>query len=267
MPSPLISTGSIAAPRRALLGGRETMILLLAAVGAGVDAVVLVTFGVLTAAQTGNTVLLGVALGQARWSTGLAAGISVVAYVVGSGIGELVADGGRGRRGGPPLVVRALIIEVLLLIVLLVTWRMTGENIGLAVQDALVALAAVAMGIQSAVTLRLHAGPATTYVTGTLTTFTTEMIRWSRWRALERGPAAARPDAAGGSATEKPRPAMYGLTWGAYLAGAVATAVLGLRVREAALLLPIVILVAVVVTASVSSIERSSLGADPPRRG
>src|SRR4051812_38656380 len=128
-----MSSDSTAMPQRpALLARRETTILLLAAVGAGVDAVVLVTFGVLTAAQTGNTVLLGVALGQGRWGAGLAAGMSVCGYVVGSGIGELIVDagGGRAMRGAAPRIARALIIELLLLIVVLVTWRLAGEDIG-----------------------------------------------------------------------------------------------------------------------------------------
>lgn len=206
-------------------------VLLLAVVGAGVDAVMLVAFGVLTAAQTGNTILLGVALGQGRWAAGLAAGTSVIGFVVGGGVGQLIIDGSR-TGSGSPRIARALIVELLLLTLVLVGWWIVGPTPGPEGQEVLVALAAIAMGIQSSVTLRLHAGPTTTYVTGTLTTFTTGMIRWLRSpRDVTRRPA-GQPE----------QPWMYGVTWGAYLAGAVVAALLSLQSPVAALLLPIGVL-------------------------
>lgn len=224
------------------------MILLLAVAGAGVDAVMLVAFGVLTAAQTGNTILLGVALGQARWSTGLAAGISVIGFVVGSAVGELIVEG-RRARGGRPRIATALAVELLLLILVLVGWRPADAG-GSAGQNVLVALAALAMGIQSAVTQRLHVGPATTYVTGTLTTFTTGMVRSLRWGTGEPSQSPGGQSAAR-SPGETQRPWMYGVTWLAYVAGAIGTAALYLESREEALLLPIIVLGLVVLAASV----------------
>ena len=195
------------------------MILLLAVVGAGVDAVMLVACGVLTAAQLGDTILLGVALGQGRWAAGLAAGASVVGYVVGSGVGELIVEGGRARRGGPPLVGRALGVELLLLALVLVAWRLMGTDPGPGGQGVVVALAAIAMGIQSSVTLCLHAGPMTTYMTGTLTSFTTGLIRWLRWG----GP--GRPDARPTGATMDVRSDLECLRWGRRRDGAALPAV------------------------------------------
>ena len=60
---------------------------------------------------------------------------------------------------------------------LLISWHLAGPHPDARMSAILGALAAVAMGLQSAAVLRLHAGPATTYVTGTLTTFATEAIR------------------------------------------------------------------------------------------
>ena len=229
-----------------MVGRSETMILLLAVVGAGVDAVMITAFGVLTAAQTGNTILLGVALGQGQWSAGLAAGVSVIGYVVGAGVGELIIEGGRAHRDGLPLVARAVVVELLLLALILCAWRLLGASPAPVSQDALVALAALAMGIQSAVTLRVHVGPATTYVTGTLTTFTTGMVRRLRWGGPEPCAAPGNRRVATDVPRERERPWMYGATWAAYAAGAVVTALLWLELREAALLLPIAILGAVV---------------------
>lgn len=228
-----------------MVGWSETMILLLAVVGAGVDAVMISAFGVLTAAQTGNTILLGVAVGQGQWSAGLAAGTSVIGYVVGAGVGELIMEGGRAHRDGPPRVARAVVVELLLLTLILCAWRLLGAPLAPVGQDAFVALAALAMGIQSAVTLRVHAGPTTTYVTGTLTTFTTGMVRRLRWGGPEPCPAPGHRRVASDAPRERERPWMYGATWAAYAAGAIVTALLWLPVREAALLLPIATLTAV----------------------
>jgi uncharacterized membrane protein YoaK (UPF0700 family) len=233
-----------------MVGRQDTIVLLLAVVGAGVDAVMITAFGVLTAAQTGNTILLGVAIGQGRWGAGLAAGASVIGYVVGTGVGEWIIEGGGPRRGGPPFVARALGAEMLLLALVLLMWRLLGLADEPAGQDALVALAAVGMGIQSAVTLRLHAGPTTTYVTGTLTTFMTGMIRRLRWSGPEPCPMNGRERVA---STERERPWIYGATWAAYAAGAVVTALLAVRSAEAALLLPIAVLAAVMATTYVPS--------------
>jgi uncharacterized membrane protein YoaK (UPF0700 family) len=255
-----VMTGTTIAPARprALLSSGEAMIVLLAIAGAGVDAVMLVAFGVLTAAQTGNTILLGVALGQGQWSTGVAAAISVVGFVVGSGAGELLIEGGRTRRRGPPLIPRALVVELLLLILVLTGWRLAGAAAGPGVQDVLVALAATAMGIQSAVALRLHAGPATTYVTGTLATFTTGMVRSLRWTGAEPSQAPARQSEHAPRASQPPW--MYGVSWIAYLGGAIVAALLYLGLREAALLLPIAVLGLVVVAAQR---KRGAAGAVP----
>ncbi len=232
-----------------MVGRPETMILLLAVVGAGVDAVMITAFGVLTAAQTGNTILLGVALGQGQWSAGLAAGTSVIGYVVGAGFGELIIEGGRAHRDAPPLVARAIVVELLLLALILCVWRLLGAVPAPAGQDALVALAALAMGTQSAVTLRLHAGPATTYVTGTLTTFTTGMVRRLRWGGPEPYPVSGPRRVAADGSKERERPWMYGATWAAYAAGAIVAALLWIELREAALLLPIATLGTVLLAA------------------
>jgi len=251
----------------AVLRNRDTIVLLLAAAGAGVDAAMLVSFGVLTAAQTGNTILLAVALAQGRWRDGLAAGISVTGYVLGAAAGELIIDAGNARRGEPRFIARALVVELLLLILVVVGWWLMGVSPALPGQDGLIALAAIAMGMQSAATLRLHAGPATTYVTGTLTTFTTEMIRRSRRLSGFRAAPGLDPT---GTPLRVPdaqeRPWMYGLTWGVYLAAAIATALLGLQSPQAALLLPICVLAVVVATARVSSRPLSSPELNRPKK-
>jgi uncharacterized membrane protein YoaK (UPF0700 family) len=105
----------------------------------------------------------------------------------------------------------------------------------------------MAMGIQSAAVLRLHAGPTTTYVTGTLTTFTTKLIQWLH--LLETAPTSspARRDLNAGSLFSPGGAGIYGATWIVYALGAVIGALFYLRVGGFALVLPLTAIVAAVV--------------------
>ena len=222
-------------------------ILLLAVAGGGVDAVLYLGFHVLTAAQTGNTILLAVAIAQRQLTTGLHAAVSIGSYIGGTALGELILDGPRRNRSRPPRVALALVIELAGVLGLLILWYALGPVHGAGTGVPLVVLAAVAMGIQSATVLRLHAGPATTYVTGTLTTFTVDVIRW---------PHLVETTAGEGDTATGPRPWIYGITWLIYLGGALATGLLYLSVTAVALLLPII---AILVALAVASRERSAL--------
>lgn len=225
----------------------RTEIFLLAVVGGGVDAVIYLGFHVLSAAQTGNTILLAVAIAQHQLTTGLHAAVSIGSYIGGTALGELILDARRRNRSRPPRVAWALVVELGAVVSLLILWYVLGPVHGAGTGVPLVVLAAVAMGIQSATVLRLHAGPATTYVTGTLTTFTVDVIRWPHLVETTAGE--------GGTATG-PRPWIYGITWLIYLGGAVATGLLYLWVSAVALLLPIV---AILVALGVASLERNVL--------
>lgn len=101
-----------AAPSAPSLARRDLMILLLAVAGAGMDAMVILRFGVLTAAQTGNTILLAVHLAQGEFASGLSSAVSVVGYIIGAAVGELVIVRRRDSVPWPSAVVWTLVIEL-----------------------------------------------------------------------------------------------------------------------------------------------------------
>jgi uncharacterized membrane protein YoaK (UPF0700 family) len=164
---------AVAAPDTA----RDTVLALLA-VGAGcVDAVSFLGLGqVLTAAMTGNTVLLGLALGQADVQAALRSAVALAGFFAGSLLGASIVE----RGGGPiwtPAVAAALAIELALLFGLASAWHLAEGHRSIDDRHALIAAAGLAMGLQSAVAHRAGvAGIATTYVTGTLTTLATRLI-------------------------------------------------------------------------------------------
>jgi len=232
---------------------RDRLILLLALAGAGVDAVVILGFNVLTAAQTGNTILLAVAIAEGRLAVGISAAVSVVGYVIGAAASELMISASATSRLGRAGLTVALVAEGLLLGGLIVLWRVVGPHPPPGTIAALVALAAVAMGIQSAVVLRFHAGTTTTYITGMLTTFTTGMVRslLAGIATADGVPAPQNPAPSG----DRPAETVWqsGLTWLVYAAGAVVCGVLFLRVHEAALLVPVATVLAVAFLDSITT--------------
>jgi uncharacterized membrane protein YoaK (UPF0700 family) len=225
---------------------RDLVVLLLSVAGGGVDAVIILGFHVLTAAQTGNTILLAVALAEGRFATGLHAAVSVIGYMVGAATGELVIIRHRDSASWLSPVDWGLVVELVALTGLLVSWHLAGQNSAVGRSAGLVVFAAIAMGIQSVVVFRLHVGPTTTYVTGTLTTFITETVR--RLHLIETAPAPSLEAHDRGAGILSPKgPVMYGVAWLVYAGGACVSGLLFLRVREVALALPIVAIVAAIV--------------------
>jgi uncharacterized membrane protein YoaK (UPF0700 family) len=148
---------------------------------------------IFTANQTGNTVLLGIAIGRGDGDAVARAGLAVVAFVAGVLLGGAALRG--APRGWSRRLALVLVGEALLLALLAVLWRPAGTLPAIAV-------AAVAMGAQSAATLQAGIpGVTTTFVTGAITRTFTRLAQRGHGPPLEPLPAAV---------------------WLAYLAGATA---------------------------------------------
>jgi uncharacterized membrane protein YoaK (UPF0700 family) len=213
---------------------RVAMVLLLAIVGGGVDAVLVLRLGVLVGAQTGNTIFLAVALSQRHAASALLSVLSLVGFVVGVAIGEVIMV----VRGLPDAALRrvacALGIELITLGALVALWRTAGPQPTSRESFYLAALAAAAMGMQTAAALRLNVGPITTYITGSLTNFTIDVIR-----PLQDADASTRQ----AGLLSGNRPFIYAITWLFYFAGALATGMIDLATSTNALVLPIAVIV------------------------
>jgi uncharacterized membrane protein YoaK (UPF0700 family) len=119
---------------------------------------------------TGNLIQLGRAFAISNWHLAASTSTSVASYAVGVAVGTVML------RGSPPgwrlrtCVVAS--VELLLLVGVLVGWLITNSLPGTGQAILLLALAAVAMGLQSAVTLSTGVHEAsTTYFTGAFTSF------------------------------------------------------------------------------------------------
>lgn len=129
------------------------------------DAIAFLTLGdVFTSAMSGNTILLGLALGQGRMS---AASHSLAAFV-GYGIGVAVAA--LPLRTPTRGIGRTLVLETLLLAAFAGLWAAGGGPVSPPEVYALIILSAIAMGMQGAVGRAIGIpGIPTIVITSTLT--------------------------------------------------------------------------------------------------
>ncbi len=131
---------------------------------------------VFASVMTSNIVFLGLA--AARQSATLAwhAAVSFAGYVAGVAFGSRLARtgqrrAGRGEMTWSPWIAATLIAEIVVFAAFTAGWELTGAKPAGAGQLVLLALATLAMGMQSAVVVAIGiSGVSTTYMTGTLTT-------------------------------------------------------------------------------------------------
>ncbi len=242
---------------RALLPAPATLrniLLVMLSLAAGcVDAAGFLGFDeVFVANMTGNTVLLGIAIGQADSEAVLHAVTALAAFICGVAAGAIAVGWKQERDIWPKSVTLALAIEFAVLVGFAGAWLYTGAEPSGGITFLLISLSALAMGIQSSAVRRLGVpGVATTYITGTLTNLTETAIDWLR--------TIRSPKISGEDSEESPEPAppsARGLllpadVWLAYGTGAVVGGAAQLLWWPMAVLFPAIIVATVVFVATI----------------
>jgi uncharacterized membrane protein YoaK (UPF0700 family) len=144
---------------------RGTALALLSFAAGSMDAIAFLTLGdVFTSAMTGNTILLGIALGQGRMSAASHSIAAFIGYVAG------VAGAALPLRTPARGIERTLVLEMLFLAAFAGLWTACGGPVRSTVVYGLIVLSAIAMGLQAAVgrVMRIPGIP-TTVITSTLT--------------------------------------------------------------------------------------------------
>lgn len=209
-----------------------------------VDGVGYITlYHLFTAHMSGNSVGLGVDIGQGHWLDALHRVTPIIVYVVGVGVGAALIEAGY-RRGIRATASAVLAVEAvaLLLVITIGSGHLTGQQVDTrtgGIFYLLAALLAGAMGLQSA-TLRRVSGRTvrTNFVTGILTNLAEDLVVVAltrrRKRTAETGAAMRRAGLLSG-------------IWVTYLVGAIVGAVLDFQWRLEALALPLTVLAVVIV--------------------
>jgi uncharacterized membrane protein YoaK (UPF0700 family) len=124
---------------------------------------------VFTSVITGNLVLLGLAIGRVSGTLATHAVVAFAGYLAGLAAGARLVPGDQAPEGPwHKAMPAALLVELVLLAGFTVGWELTGAAPHGAAQLVLLALAAAAMGTQSAAARGFGARVSTTYLTSTL---------------------------------------------------------------------------------------------------
>jgi uncharacterized membrane protein YoaK (UPF0700 family) len=151
---------------------RHGLVVVLAVVSGATDAIGFLGLGgAFTSVMTGNMVLLGLGAGTGDGTLVAHAALAIAAFVIGCVVGTRVAGTHQPGDGvWPAAVTRALIVELGVILLFAIGWEATGGHPSSSLQLPLLALNAVALGLQSSTTQRFGvSGLSTTYLTWTLT--------------------------------------------------------------------------------------------------
>jgi uncharacterized membrane protein YoaK (UPF0700 family) len=128
--------------------------------------------GTFTSVVTGNLIFVGRAIGSNAGSAAFHAGLAVVGYILGVGVGSRLARTTDRTLPRPPWPVRAtvvLAIEWALLAAINIVWITYDGKLSSGPATVLLLGASVSLGMQSAVARAIDGTPSTTYMTGALT--------------------------------------------------------------------------------------------------
>lgn len=167
-----------------------TLIAIALTFGSGANDVAAFTLlgGVFTSVMTGNIVFFGLAVAERSVSLASHTAVAVAGYIVGVAVATWVSHGAKGRSSSsgaeagasvlPGHVRWALFAEFMLLAGGAVGWEITGGRPRGGAEFALLAVAAAAMGMQSASVNEMgFSNFSTTFLTGTLTWLVSSLIR------------------------------------------------------------------------------------------
>jgi uncharacterized membrane protein YoaK (UPF0700 family) len=229
---------------------RNAILVMLSLAAGCVDAVGFLGLGqIFVANMTGNTVLLGLALGQARGQAALRAVVALAGFIVGVGAGAAIVGRHPERSTWSPGVTAAFAVELVVLVAFAVGWFLAGAEPDGGEVYPLIALPAMAMGVQSAAVRRLGIpGVATTYITGTLTDLTEGAI--ARLRPAVTN-AVSNDDRSEREMTSARGLVLPADVWLAYGIGAVIVGILAVRWPSGVLSVPVAIVAVVVATATI----------------
>ena len=143
---------------------------LMAVAAGGSDALAYLTLGnVFTSAMTGNTVLLCIAVGQGRLAATLQSFTAFAAFVLGAALAAALSRQNVPQERMPSRLVPLFLLEIGFLAAFVAVW-FAGDRAAESLRYALIALSALAMGVQGVTARQINVPQVNTIV------FTTTII-------------------------------------------------------------------------------------------
>ncbi|MGZ4620082.1 MAG: YoaK family protein, partial [Frankiaceae bacterium] len=155
----------------------------LSAVAGSLDALSYLAFGgVFTANMTGTVVLLAIAI-TGSGAEALRLVVALAGFVLGAIVGarpprRLTRSAARAQPAWPGVTTASLAVELVVVLAWAIGWTLTGGGPGRTATYLLIAIAAVAMGLQSSAAGHVGiGGVSTAYVTGTLSALASQLTQ------------------------------------------------------------------------------------------
>jgi uncharacterized membrane protein YoaK (UPF0700 family) len=223
---------------------RDRLLMALTFSSGAVDAICFLALGkVFTAFTTGNFVFLGLRIAGAPGPDVISVVVSLAAFGAGVFLATRIVNPTRGSGVWPSRVTYALAGSAIGHAAFLIVWLAVGGRPSLASADVLLALSALAMGVQTGAVFSLGVqGVFTTAATATTTLLAGDSTHWSE--------------------TAPDRRRLAGILV-ALLAGAVAGGLLIVHARDVAPVLPLALTALVATTAA--RVRPTAAGAKGPR--
>lgn len=137
--------------------------------------------GVFASVMTGNLVLLGLAIASASGTLAAHTAVAFGGYIAGAATGTVVGTRFDSQEQlWPAAVMACLAIELASFAVFLTGWELADARPSGAWQPCLLAVGALAMGLQSAAMRSVRAPLSTTYLTSTLIGAVEEIVKSGR---------------------------------------------------------------------------------------
>ena len=168
---------------------RDALVAALAFASGSVDALCFLALGgVFASLMSGNAIILGLRIGQGNFALASHSLVPILAYMGGAALGWIIASPGRAREEiWPRPVTKMFVAEFVLLAIFATGAFLSGSSLSQLDLYALVALASIPMGMQSAgVHILGVSGVSTTYITGTLTSFVIGIVSLNRAPASKK---------------------------------------------------------------------------------
>jgi uncharacterized membrane protein YoaK (UPF0700 family) len=196
--------------------------------------------GIFVSFMSGSTIFLGLRIGAGNGPSALNASAAIIGYVGGVALAAYIAYPGLTQeKMWPRSATKMVAIELVLLVVFAISGSFAGKPPAQFAVYFLIALASLAMGIQSAIVYALGVyGVVTTAISATWTGAIIGLVDWRRSPATKR------------AVKEKQNLGVQGVVLLLFLLGATAGGLAETRFFLEAAIVPIVIIGLVIVIAS-----------------
>lgn len=157
----------------------DIMLMMLAGVAGSIDVMSYFRLDhVFTANMTGNTILLGLSIGQGKLSSSLHSLAALAGFIIGALIGAFIVE--NKKKGWSYYITLSFAVESLIIALLAMIWLQGRPPDGFLLYLA-ISLSAIAMGMQSATIRHLNIpGVVTTFITGTMTSIGMSAVKGLR---------------------------------------------------------------------------------------